>query len=378
MASSKKRIPTARVEAPRARAKILSQSDFPTYSIEKSLLIPRAIVDNFAGRGGEPNQIALAMNWTPTSGSWRMLCGSAIAYGLTEGGYAATEIKMTARASAIVAPTDEDGGRSELRDALLGPSIMRAFIEKYDGAKFPAREIGINVLAGLGLPRERAPVAFGLIEENLRFSGALQQTKTGQMVMLSMIGGRRPSNNSVISASADVADDPTLIASPAVEIPAMTPRVAEPPSPSTSREPDNKNVFISHGKNRELVEHLKKLVTFVKLVPVVSVEITETSKPVPQKVMDEMRSCFGGIVHVRSEGELIDTDGKKQTKLNDNVLIEIGAAMAIYRNNFILLVEKGILLPSNLQGLFVCHYEGDRMDGDATMRLLEGLNKFKP
>jgi predicted nucleotide-binding protein len=76
-----------------------------------------------------------------------------------------------------------------------------------------------------------------------------------------------------------------------------------------------------------------------------------------------------GIIHAGSEGKYLDVDGKPHSKLNDNVLIEIGAAMALYGKKVILLVERGITLPSNLQGLYRCEYEGDRLDYESTMKL---------
>ena len=60
-----------------------------------------------------------------------------------------------------------------------------------------------------------------------------------------------------------------------------------------------------------------------------------------------------------------------------NVLIEIGAAMALYGRRFILLVRDGIKLPSNLQGLYEVRYQGATLDGDATIRLLEAINDIK-
>ncbi len=62
--------------------------------------------------------------------------------------------------------------------------------------------------------------------------------------------------------------------------------------------------------------------------------------------------------------------------LNPNVLIEIGGAMALYGRKFILLVEKGVSLPSNLQGLYEVRYEGDRLDYEATMRLLKAFKRL--
>ena len=52
-----------------------------------------------------------------------------------------------------------------------------------------------------------------------------------------------------------------------------------------------------------------------------------TAIPVPEKVFEDMRSCSAGVIHVGGEGKYIDPEGHEHTKLNDNVLIEIGAAM---------------------------------------------------
>jgi predicted nucleotide-binding protein len=50
--------------------------------------------------------------------------------------------------------------------------------------------------------------------------------------------------------------------------------------------------------------------------------------------------------------------------------------MALYGRKFILLVEDGVKLPSNLQGLYECRYSGDSLDGFATMKLLKAFNEF--
>ena len=96
----------------------------------------------------------------------------------------------------------------------------------------------------------------------------------------------------------------------------------------------------------------------------------------PEKVFEDMRSCGAGVIHVASEGKYQDKDGE-HSKINDNVLIEIGAAMALYGKKVILLVERGVTLPSNLQGLYRCDFEGDRLDYDATMKLLKTFSQFR-
>ena len=97
----------------------------------------------------------------------------------------------------------------------------------------------------------------------------------------------------------------------------------------------------------------------------------------PEKVLDDMRSCQAAVIHVGLEGVLSDKDGNEHPQLNGNVLIEIGAAMALYGKQFILLVEEGVKLPSNLQGLYECRFSGDELSGEATMKLLKAFNDFK-
>jgi len=107
------------------------------------------------------------------------------------------------------------------------------------------------------------------------------------------------------------------------------------------------------------------------------VERESTAIPVPEKVFEDMRSCSAGVIHVASEGKWIDSSGSEEPKINDNVLIEIGAAIALYGKKVILLVERGLTLPSNLQGLYRCDFEGDKLDYESTMKLLKTFNQFR-
>src|SRR4029453_7739691 len=93
--------------------------------------------------------------------------------------------------------------------------------------------------------------------------------------------------------------------------------------------------FITHGKNRDLVDPIRKLLEYGELEPVISVERTSVSKPVPEKVLDDMRSSGAAIIHVDAERTITDKDGNEHVILNPNVLIEIGAAMAFYGRRFI-------------------------------------------
>jgi predicted nucleotide-binding protein len=49
----------------------------------------------------------------------------------------------------------------------------------------------------------------------------------------------------------------------------------------------------------------------------------------------------------------------------------------LYGRRFILLVRDGIKLPSNLQGLYEVRYSEDKLDADATIRLLKAIKDLK-
>lgn len=355
----------------RKRSKV-SQKDFPRVSLAKALTIAEAIWDNFAGKGGAPHDIAIAIDLSPTSGGWRNLSGTSVAYGLTEGGYNATEMVLTDLGRKIVAPQEEGDDVDAKVVSILQPKIMADFFNKYDKAKFPKDMIAENVLVGMGLPKERAKKAIGVIKENGIFTGVLKDTKTGLFVSLGS-----PSPSSVVSAEEPTEDVGTEIElGENIEVSELEASQGDIIPPNKNNSKENNKVFISHGKDKKILQQLKELLTFGKFDPIVSVEKETVSISVPDKVFDDMRYCSAAVIHVDVEEELMDAQGNKHVKINENVLIEIGAAMALYKKNFVLLVKKGVSLPTNLQGLYRCEYEGEQLDYNATMKLLKTFNQF--
>lgn len=145
---------------------------------------------------------------------------------------------------------------------------------------------------------------------------------------------------------------------------------------SPTAAPNNNRIFVTHGRNTKILEQIKRTITSVGLEPVVSVQSETAAKPVPQKVMDDMGKCSAVVIHVGSEAELLDRNGRGWP-INPNVLIEIGAAMMHCPGRFVLVVENGVDLPSNLQGLYQCRYTGDGLDFDAVMKIQEALRGLK-
>jgi hypothetical protein len=208
------------VAADRRRPKV-SQADFPIFTLEQSLRLPQAIWDEFAGKGAAPHDVAIALDMSPTSGTWRNLAGSAIAYGLVEGGYNATRMTLTSLGRRIVAPTAEGDDDRARVEAVLQPRVMGEFLRRYDRAKFPSDQIAENVLVELGLPKDRAPAARDVLLKNARSVGIIRETKTGPFVAIDEPG---PAQRSLEDSRIPV---PPADAAPAVAEPPVTPpRVA--------------------------------------------------------------------------------------------------------------------------------------------------------
>lgn len=355
------------------------QSEFPLTTLQHAQKIASALVDNFAGDSAPPPDVALALGISPTSSAWQVLAGASIAYGLSDGGINANVIKLTALGRRLVAPEAEGEDLAARREAILQPRLLREFFEKYRRAKLPNDVIAGNVLKSLGLPADRTANALEIIKANGAYAGIIRSTPTGPFVSLDS-----PSVP-LAATTADVQDnnasDPADLDEGlrAVAERVAQPAVTAPVAVEATREADSKanRVFITHGKQRAIVGQIKELLLFGKFEPIVSIERESTAIAVPEKVFEDMRSCGAGVLHVGAEGHYLDKDGNQHAKLNDNVLIEIGAAMALYGKRMILLVEKGVNLPSNLQGLYRCEYEGDKLDYESTMKLLKTFSQFR-
>lgn len=340
----------------------ISQSDFPNFSLEEALRISRGLWENYAGKGTAPHNVAMALNLSPTSGTWRNLCGASIAYGLTEGGYNAGEITLTDLGRRIVAPTVEGDDLGALQEAALKPRVLAEFFRHYDRAKFPRDDIAANVLVARGIPKDRANAVLTLLKRNGEFVGFIKQTKTGPFVSLDVSPSTMSRPARPLEADNDEDFEEGNVGTTGFVPPSDAGAVSPLIAPAGS---DNNRVFITHGKNHAILDQIKEVVELGGFEPVISTRTETAAKPIPDKVLDDMRSCSAAVIHVGSEGVLTDADGKEHPQINPNVLIEIGAAMALYRGRFILVVEDGVTLPSNLQGLYESRYSGSAIEFQA-------------
>lgn len=352
------------------------QSDFPKDSLEQALRVANALEDANGSQPLPPIETATALGVSPGSSDFRGILSSSLKYALTTGSYKSDRIALDELGREIIEPkTPEERQDAVVRSALRPPDF-RSIYDYFKGKKLPEKTFFQNtVIREFDIPREHAEQCVSVFTTNMEYVGLIRTTKSGRW--LSTEAGTREGLSSVTQRDGE---------EPLEEYtPEELDRSGEKPPEEASdqhnveRRPDGaeRRVFITHGKDKSLVEPIKKLLGFGELVPVVSVERQSVSKPVPEKVMDDMRTCGAAIIHVDAEEMLVDNDAKERPVINPNVLIEIGAAMALYGRRFILLVREGVKLPSNLQGLYEVRYQGETLDGDATIRLLKAINDIK-
>lgn len=159
-------------------------------------------------------------------------------------------------------------------------------------------------------------------------------------------------------------------------IPPLAPNEQEIEKPKIiHKQEEDIKVFISHGKNTDLVEQVETMLGLADIKSEVAVKEETTAIPVPEKVFNAMRRCTAGIIVV--SGEEGNKDSKGSYQINPNVLIEIGAAFVLYDRRVVLLWDKRLPVPSNLQGLYRCEYEGNDLNWGAGMKLMKAIKGFK-
>jgi hypothetical protein len=347
------------------------KSDFPKHSLDEAIRVPQALYDANGGQPLPPLETASALGMSPGSSDFRVILSSSIKYGLTSGSFNSDRVTLEEQGRHIVEATSEEEKKKALVQAALTPSTFKSMYQHFKGKKLPEQTFFENtVVREFEVPRDHATRCVEIFVKNIEFVGLVRVLPTGKWVSTAPVP-----ETAVTQAAPQETDTETeefAESSTTPPVPLIVTTATKPLPPGSKPK-----VFIAHGKNAQIVAQLKDLLSFGNFEPIVAEDVETTAKPLPEKVIGLMRGCAAGIIHVAGEDELLDKEGKVHHKLNENVLVEIGAAMALYDKKFILLVQKGLHLPTNLDGLYRCYYEGDKLDYEATMKLLKAFSDFR-
>jgi hypothetical protein len=136
----------------------------------------------------------------------------------------------------------------------------------------------------------------------------------------------------------------------------------------------SRRVFIARRDSGKVSEHVKEFVAFGQFEPVIARQSGPAGDPLLYDLIEQMRGCDTAIIHVTAA--IAPADASRRPRISGDVLVEIGAAMALYGREFVLLVEDAIELPPNLHGLCECRYRGDELNMPEMMRLLRTFSTF--
>ncbi len=336
---------------------------YPKNSLMNALRIAQAIKDQSAGKPYDRLDLAKALSTTPGSSTFRALITASNQYGLTTGSYNAKHIALTPLGTSIVSPKNPQERRNGLKRALFRIDLFKRFFTDYDNNKLPDVQFLVNTLnRTYGIPAEDCKDCYEMIVKNARELGILDEIGGSLYIRLSKL-------------SVEVPEAPTPPPS-AEEVEAgEVATIEEPTRPPTPPEEEKSIVFISHSKNETIVDQLKTILEFGRFDCKIAEETETTAIPIPEKVFGLMRQCNCAIINVSADEQEKRDDGTYG--VNPNVLTEIGGAFLLYKRKVILLVDKRVELPSNLQGLYRCEYEGDELAFSTYLKLQKALAEFR-
>jgi len=329
---------------------------FPKNTLLEALKIAQSIYENNAGQPYDRLDLARSLGYSPESSLFRTLITSSRRFGLTIGGYKANKISLTELGKSIVAPKSDQEKAESLKQALFNIDLYRKFYSRFDGHRIPKREFLKNTLnRDFGIPVSDCDECYDMIIKNARELGIIVKIKDAEYIKISELV---PSVSTKIEEEEEIEEreEEELIEEPKIK--------AERP-----------RVFISHSKNKKIVDQIKQILEFGQFEYRIAEERETTAIPIPEKVFGLMRECNCAIINVSADEQERREDGSYG--INQNVLIEIGAAFLLYNKKVILLVDKRVSLPSNLQGLYRCEYEGDELSFSTAMKLQKALTEFR-
>ena len=343
-------------------------SDFPKHSFANASRVALTIEQNNGGRPLPPAEIAIGLGSSPGSSDFRVLLSSSIKYGLTSGSYNQERVTLTELGRRIVAPTSDEDCKDAIQAAVLHSVTFRRMYEHFRSKKLPEDSFFENVVVReFDVPRSHSAKCIKIFRENMEYAGLLRQATTGTW----LVSQQSSFADSGLVSDADTS--PTSYGSD-VEVSQSTVsanRLDNNVVPVLRTKP--LKVFISHSKNMEIVGQIKTMLNVAEVAFDVAVEQESTAIPVPEKVFAAMRGCTAAVICVTAD----DGPVKSDFQLNQNVLIEIGAAFVLYDRKVILVWDKRLPVPSNLQGLYRCEFEGSELSWSKGMKLMETIKQFK-
>lgn len=340
---------------------------FPNKLLKKCIELATTISDKYGGQPTNPSYIANEMNLSFNGREFRDTVTASHKYGITDGSYQAKVISLTKLGKKIVEPTDENERDAAILQALKTPDLFNKVLSTYNGKKPPCNNYLQNALKNIFcVSNTRVTKCADIITANINDYKLLDETG------ILRIQNLQTKNSSDNNKHSDIEETK--------EQSKINFEESDIDNKNTSKQTENNQeelprVFISHSKNTKILEQIKGVLDFGNFTYNIAIEEETTAIPIPEKVFELMRNCNCAIINVSADEQEKREDGSYE--INQNVLIEIGAAFLLYNKRIILLVDKRVKLPSNIQGLHRSQYEGENLTWDDGIKLQKALSQFR-
>lgn len=359
--------------APTKRRAKISQADVPAISLEKAVRVPRTLADSYGSDPTRPLDVAAAVEMSPSSGPFRVMCGASVGYGLTDGGPNAPLITLLPLGRRVVRPLELDDDQLALREAALKPTVANQFYMKYDGSSLPPKAIAENVLASFGVPADRTGDVYDLLLENAQFVGFVKTIKDKDYIDIGgpPTGATGPNNDRESPPPPE-----EVLDQPGDPSPDDYPEDGRDAPDAEARRDQTNAIFVGHGSNRKPMDQLLKILNEYGIPHKQAIDEPNRARPIPRKVAEVMRECGAAILVFTADKEYFDKEGQPIWRPSENVSHELGAASVLYGDRIIVFKEQGIELPSNFSSVGYIEFEKDRL-GEKGIELFRELVSMK-
>jgi len=181
----------AKLVKPKAKATIAT-SNYPRHSLEKALRIPKAILDQNAGRECSKNDAAKFIGLAKAHGPFDLEISSGLKYGLLERPNP-SHLKPTELAKQILRPQASSDEINGYRQAVLNAPVISDVYKHYRGENLPDTKFFSNALTeSFKIPPEKIPEFSEIFIESLNIAKLTE--KVGDKIRILDIAteGRSP------------------------------------------------------------------------------------------------------------------------------------------------------------------------------------------
>lgn len=175
--STARKSSTARKQrtAQQQRAGVANPAKYPRQSLEKVLRIPRAILDQNAGKSCTDQESADFVG-VGYNGPYQSEIGSAKKYGLLVSP-SPKRIEVTELAKRILRPQSPEDELNGLREAVTSAPDISEVYQHYRGENIPDEQFFENTLVDkFGIPREKVTEFKGILFDNLALAKLIEES----------------------------------------------------------------------------------------------------------------------------------------------------------------------------------------------------------